>query len=92
MNIKGIIREVMPIQSIQTKKGTLLRKREALVETEERYPQSLLFELIDDDVDNACLLPGMKVEIEVNFRAVKYKDKYYNNFRAWKITRINDEV
>lgn len=88
MNVKGVIKDVLPIQSIHTKKQTIIRKREILIETEERYPQSLLFEVLNDDVEHVCLVHGMRVTVELNFRAVKYNDKYFNNFRAWKIEKI----
>lgn len=85
MNIAGVIKFVGDIQSIQTKEDKIFQKREVVIETEERYPQSLMFEVTGEDVKHVSLVTGNKVLVELNVRATLYNNRWYNNIRAWKI-------
>ena len=88
MNFKGIIKAITPVQSITTKDNKMLQKVSMLAETEERYPQSITFDVINEDIQKDLPTVGMRVEVELNARATEYHGKYYNNLRAWKINKI----
>lgn len=87
MNIKGKIKKVLPIASGTTKDGKLWRKQDILIETEERYPQSILIGIRDGMIDQYQVIEGERIEVDVNFRANEYNGKYYNTFTAWRIIR-----
>lgn len=91
MNFRGKIIELSEIQSITTKDNKLFQKREVVIETNERYPQSLMFEVTGNDVNHACLVPGMFIEVELNARATKYNNRWYNSLRAWKIIKKDEK-
>lgn len=63
-----------------------LTKRTFVVETAEQYPQSLLFEAINDKTK---LLDKFKVSQDVtvsfNLRGREYKGKYFNTLSVWRI-------
>ncbi len=90
MNFKGVIKYVSDIQSIQTKDDRLYQKKEVVIETEERYPQSLLFDVSGDDLQKEFLAVGQRVEVELNCRANNYNGRWFNSFRAWKIIESKD--
>lgn len=85
MNIKGKIKWVSEIKRFHTKDNRTIEKKEAVIETEEQYPQSLFFEITGNDVQNEFLMEGQKVEVDYNMHAIEYKGKYFNRARAWKI-------
>lgn len=85
MNIKGKITWVSEVQSIRTRDNRTLLKKEAIIETQERYPQSLCFEVWGDDVQHQYLATGQLVEVDYNMHAIAYNGKYFNHAKAWKI-------
>lgn len=85
MNIKGKITWVSEVKSYQTRDKRTFLKREAVIETQERYPQSLLFEVSGDDVQNQYLAVGQLLEVDCNMSAVPFNDRFFNRAKAWKI-------
>lgn len=89
MNIKGKIKWVSETSSFQTRDNRTMLKKEAVIETEEQYPQSLMFEITGELVKNVeTLMPGQKAEVDYNVHATEYKGRYYNHARAWKIVLV----
>ncbi len=91
MNIKGKITWVSEVQSFETRDRRMIQKKCAVVETLERYPQSLCFEVTGDDVQNQFLDVGQRVEVDYNMHAVEWHGRYFNQARAWKIVLWNPE-
>jgi len=82
--LSGTVKLVMDEQTF----GSGFNKREFVVETkDERYPQQIVFETVKD---KTSLLDGVSVgdEVTVNFdiRGREWKEKYFVNLNAWKIT------
>ncbi len=67
-------------------------KREFVVETQDdRYPQSIKFECVKDKVAVLdTLSPGDSVQVAFDIRGNEFKEKYYVNLNAWKITKLGD--
>lgn len=67
------------------------RKREAVIQTEEQYPQMLLVEFIQDKVDILDrLIEGQKVKVSINLKGREWINpqgdaKYFNTIQGWKI-------
>ena len=62
-------------------------KREFVVTTEDNYPQDVKFEVVKDK----CSLldstgEGDRVTVHFDIRGNEYKDRYYVNLNAWRIT------
>lgn len=64
------------------------KKREFVIKTsEEKYPQSLKFELVKEACDKLNTLDvGDTVTVAFNLQGNEYNGKFYVNLRAWKIT------
>lgn len=93
MEILGHINKLFDIKTF--KKG--FRKRELVIITDEKYPQSLLVEFIQDKIN---LLNDIKqddyVKISVYLRGREWRNqngiiKYINSIQGWKIELINTE-
>lgn len=64
-------------------------KREFVVEVPDgKYPQMLKFECVKDKI---AMLDGLKVgdpvKVAFDIRGSEYKERFYVNLNAWKITR-----
>lgn len=87
MNFKGIVKAITPIQIITTRDNKQLRKLTIVCESEERYPQTLAFDVIGEDIEKDLPILADRIIVELNARATEYNGKWYNNLRAWKITK-----
>ena len=72
------------------------RKREVVVTTEERYPQHILVEFIQDNCDllNAFQI-GQNVKIGINLRGREWvnpqgETKYFNSIQGWRIEAVSE--
>jgi len=68
------------------------KKRVVIIETDEKYPQKIEIEFIQDKCDDLDILaPNMPVTIHINLRGREYKDKktgeprFFNTIQGWKI-------
>lgn len=72
------------------------RKREVVVTTEERYPQHILVEFVQENCDllNAFQI-GQDVKIGINLRGREWvnpqgETKYFNSVQGWRIEVIQE--
>lgn len=82
--IAGTIKKVFPEQTF----GSGFNKREFVLTVESgRFPQDIKFECVKDKVALvASLKPGDKVKVSFDLRGREWKENYYVNLNAWKIT------
>ena len=54
---------------------------------DEKYPQDVKFEIVQDKVDDFLKYNkvGASVDVSFNVRGNEYKDKYYVSLSAWKV-------
>lgn len=63
-----------------------LTKRNFVVTTGDKYPETVAFELINDKCDLAdAFAVGQQVDVSFNVRGREYNGKYYTNLAAWRI-------
>jgi hypothetical protein len=64
-------------------------KREFVIETDEKYPQKIKFELVKDKCAklDQCHV-GQTVEVSYNIRGNEHNGKYYVSLQAWKIANV----
>lgn len=73
------------------------RKREAVITTEEQYPQHILIEFIQDKCDLLDnFVVGQEVKIALNLRGREWINpegvaKYFNSIQGWRIELVNSE-
>ena len=82
--IAGTIKKVFEEQTF----GKGFNKREfVLTIASGRFPQDIKFECVKDKVTLvASLKPGDKVKVSFDLRGREWKENYYVNLNAWKIT------
>lgn len=64
------------------------KKRELVIETDEKYPQSVPIEFVQDKTE---LLDGLNegdsVGVSYNIRGREWNGKYYVNIQGWKLEK-----
>jgi hypothetical protein len=91
LSVEGKVKRIHDEQVISDR----FKKREFVIETEEQYPQVLMFQLVQDKtnlIDQFSV--GDKVEIFFNLRGREWqKDpsaeiKVFNTLDAWRIQKV----
>lgn len=88
MELKGTIKKIGAIQDF----ASGFQKRDAVILTEEQYPQPINVEFLKDKIDLLDNLnEGDKVTIGINIRGREWQSpqgetKYFNSIIGWKLT------
>ena len=85
IKIYGTIQTVLPLQSGTSKAGNEWKKQEYILETVEKYPRKVKFDLFGDKVDQYPLQAGNVVTISVNIESREFNGRWYTDVRAWKV-------
>jgi len=68
------------------------KKRVFAIETDEKYPQKVPFELFKDSVDLIeSYNIGDIVKVQFNLRGNEYNGKYYCSLNAWRIEKVGGD-
>lgn len=90
-SVKGILKRVGNIETVGTNNFT---KRTFVIETKERYPQSLEFQLTKDRVDIVDVYHiGEEMEVHFNLRGRDWTNpqgeiKTFNTLECWKLVKV----
>jgi hypothetical protein len=87
---KGRIVKIFDIQTGEGKNGTWY-KREFMIETDGEYPKKIKFDAWKEELCNrvGSLPIGALVNVSFNLEAREYKDKWYNDTKAWKVEALD---
>ena len=88
--IRGILKEVLPVQEIQGKKGVFV-KQEAIIHIPGQYPKDvcILFKTDKSRADVAEIKTGEEVSCFCDVDCREYNGKYYTNVTCFSINKIN---
>lgn len=86
MQIIGKIIKVMPMESGVSKQGNPWSKQQYLLETLERYPKQVCFEVMSDNIARFNLQEEQVVTVDVDLSSREYNGKYYTTVSAWKVS------
>jgi len=68
-------------------------KRVLVIETDEKYPQTIPVEFAKDKTAKLDgLAVGQKVTVSYNLRGNEYNGKYYVNLGGWKVSTVGEPV
>lgn len=85
MKVIGTITAVMPETSGVSKSGKNWRKKEAVVQYEAgQYPKSIVFQMMGDVIDKLNIQQGVEYELELDFEARQWNNRYFLQASAWK--------
>ena len=93
MEITGKLKLINETQTF----GNNFRKREVVVTTDEKYPQHIMVEFVQDKTDLLNMFQvGQQVKIGINLRGREWinpegQTKYFNTIQGWRIEKnVND--
>ena len=93
MKITGRLKFIGATQEVSAS----FKKREAVVTTNEQYPQQILIKFQQDkcDVLNGYNV-GEEVEVSINLRGREWvnpqgETKYFNSIQGWKINKVGSQ-
>jgi hypothetical protein len=81
MKFLGTVKNIEDPLSGVSKQGKEWKKQAVLIEGEGQYPDSLVIEWFNKDINFEV---GDQIEVEFNARANEYKGKHFNALGAWK--------
>ena len=88
MEITGKIIAVLPERGGVAKSGNEWKSQEYVIETQEQYPKKCCFNVFGaDKIAEMNIQAGEVMTVHINIDAREYNGKYYNDIRAWKVTR-----
>lgn len=88
MEIRGKIIAVLPIRSGKTAKGSWMSQQYVL-ETDDRYPRRLLFELFGEKTINEyAIQEGEFLSVIFDPHAEERNGRWYGSNRAWDVKRL----
>ena len=93
MEITGKIIAVLPERSGVAKSGNEWKSQEYVIETQEQYPKKWCFNVFGaDKIAEMNIQVGEVMTVHINIDAREYNGKYYNDIRAWKVTREQQQA
>ena len=86
--LEGKVKVVLDAQTF----ASGFSKREFVVEVEDgKFPQMIKFECIKDKAAQLDdLSEGDAVKVNFDIRGNEYKERYYVNLNAWKVTKLGE--
>lgn len=87
MTITGTITAVLPETGGVSKSGKQWRKKEAVVEYQHgQYPKSIVFQMMNDNIDKLNIQQGQEYDLEIDFEAREWNGRYFLQASCWKAT------
>ena len=93
MEITGKIIAVLPERGGVAKSGNEWKSQEYVIETQEQYPRKCCFNVFGaDKISEMNIQAGEVVTVHINIDAREYNGRWYNDIRAWKVTREQQQA
>lgn len=95
MTVSGTITAISPLQSGTSKAGKEWRKIDVVLtydNTKAEYPKSVLFSVMNENIEKFALSVGNEYDVEVDFSVREYNGKNYMSANAWKATAKNTPI
>jgi len=91
LEITGILKEILPIESGKSKAGKEWKKQSFVIDTNAEYNPLVCFGLFGDKVSELIgLNPGAEITVSFNVSSREFNQKWYHNLDAWKIKTLRN--
>lgn len=85
--ITGKIIAVLPTKSGTSARGTQWSSQTAVIETHEKYPKRVAFDVLGDRIAEFNLQVGEEVTVSFDINAREFNGKWFNSVNAWNVVR-----
>ena len=93
LSIIGSLIKKNDAENIQNKEGKKWIKQTFLIDTGNEYNSQICFQLFVEEkikiLEDHNI--GDKIEVFFNISSKEYKNRYYHNIDAWRITKVSEE-
>lgn len=92
MEIQGKIIAVLPERSGVSARGEW-KSQTYVIETQEQYPKKMAFDVFGADrIANFHIQFGEVVNVSFDIDAHEYQGRYFNQIRAWNVTKVAQQA
>ena len=92
MEIQGKIIAVLPERSGVSARGEW-KSQTYVIETQEQYPKKMVFDVFGADrIANFHIQLGEVVDVSFDIDAHEYQGRYFNQIRAWNVTKVAQQA
>jgi hypothetical protein len=86
MEIQGILKQILPLETGETKSGKAWQKQTIIVETQETYPKLIAIEVSEKAISRLQDYSiGHTITCSINIESREYNGRWFTSVRAWKI-------
>jgi hypothetical protein len=86
MEIQGTLKQILPLESGESKSGKAWQKQTIIVETQETYPKLIAIEVNEKAISRLQDYQiGHIITCSINIESREYNGKYFTSVKAWKI-------
>lgn len=86
MELQGTLKQILPIESGESKSGKTWQKQTIIIETADAYPKQIAVEVSEKALSRLQdYSEGMTITCSINIESREYNGKWYTSINAWKI-------
>jgi hypothetical protein len=86
MEVQGTLKQILSIESGESKSGKTWQKQTIIVETQETYPKLIAIEVSEKAISRLQdYRIGHTITCSINIESREYNGKWYTSINAWKI-------
>ncbi len=91
MEIQGKVIQLMPEQTGEGRNGTW-KKKDYVIETGDKYPKKLCFNMWGDKIDQFPMKEGDDVKVHFDVESREYNGRWYTEVKAWKVDNLSQQA
>lgn len=92
MEIQGKVIAVLPERSGVSARGEW-KSQTYVIETQEQYPKKMAFDVFGADrIANFGIQSGEVINVSFDIDAHEYQGRYFNQIRAWNVTKVSQQA
>jgi hypothetical protein len=86
MEIQGTLKQILPLESGESKSGKAWQKQTIVVETQETYPKLIAIEVSEKSISRLQDYQiGHTITCSINIESREYNGRWFTSVKAWKI-------
>jgi hypothetical protein len=86
MEVQGTLKQILPIESGETKSGKDWQKQTIIVETQETYPKLIAIEVSEKALSRLQDYSiGQTITCSINIESREYNGRWFTSVKCWKI-------
>ncbi|RGW45105.1 DUF3127 domain-containing protein [Segatella copri] len=92
MEIQGKVIAVLPERSGVSARGEW-KSQTYVIETQEQYPKKMAFDVFGADrIASFGIHSGEVINVSFDIDAHEYQGRYFNQIRAWNVTKVSQQA